>query len=107
MALEGLVQRNLDQMKRQRFGPLYGSGIVYAREDPGETYWQTIREVYATKRADCEDLSAALVSKYRASGVDPRARVDLRPGGAPGLWHVFVRRGDGSIEDPSKVLGMR
>lgn len=54
---------------------------------------------------DCDDLSAATVGTYRATGQDPGARaVVVRTG--PDRWHAVVRLSDGRIVDPSRWAGM-
>ncbi|MGP1665004.1 MAG: hypothetical protein ACTS5I_03625 [Rhodanobacter sp.] len=83
--------------------PLYESGVRYVREGPGHEKWQPITQLYARKMGDCEDLAAARCAELRLKGEDATIHVALI---RPGLIHIRVRRGDGSIEDPSKRLGM-
>lgn len=54
---------------------------------------------------DCEDLAAARAAELRVSGEDPGARA-VAYRSRPKTWHAVVRRGDGTVEDPSLVLGM-
>lgn len=105
-ALEALVYRDQRQLARGHFPPLYQAGVRYRRE-PGANHWQTAREVLAARSGDCEDLAAWRVAELRESGEDRKAYCMIRHGGRPGLWHILVRRGDGSTEDPSKILGMK
>jgi len=104
-ALEGFAFRCERQLERLRLPPLYSAGVRYRRERG--THWATPREVWRAKGGDCEDLSAWRIAELRLSGQDPEATFALRHSGKPGLWHVVVRRGDGTLEDPSAVLGMK
>ena len=107
IALETLATRALDELEHAQLPALYSSGVRYARERPGENYWATPLEVLRRRRGDCEDLSAWRIAELRHTGADPNATFVIRDGGKPGLWHIAVRRGDGRIEDPSAVLGMK
>ena len=101
--LEGLVLLNLSQLRRGLCPPLYHAGVRYQREPPGREDWFTAVKCFRKKHGDCEDLSAYLAASYRLVGIEARAVVrQVRPG----LKHVTVRLPDGTIEDPSKRLGM-
>lgn len=102
--LEGLVRLNQAQLRGSPLPPLYGSGIRYQREAGTGERWQSIRQLYQSRRGDCEDLAAALCAQKRAQGIP--CRVDLVRTG-PRLLHAIVRYPDGTIEDPSKALGMK
>lgn len=104
-ALEGLSQLATEQHAAQQLPPLYTSGVRYVRER-GTEHWQTPMELLTSGTGDCEDLSAYRVGELRASGVDPDASVVIERTG-PRTLHAIVRRGDGSLEDPSQALGMR
>jgi len=105
-ALEALVYRARKQIRRGGVPPLFESGVRYRRER-GANHWRTPKEVLAAGNGDCEDLAAWRVAELRESGADRKAYCMIRHGGRPGLWHILVRRGDGRVEDPSKVLGMK
>lgn len=94
---------------------LYQSGVRYQREDRceearegescSEERFVTIPELYRLGVGDCDDLAAARAAELRVLEKDRGARVlvlEIRPG----HYHVVVRRGDGTIEDPSARLGM-
>jgi hypothetical protein len=83
--------------------PLYSSGVRYDRRDASER-WQLPTETMARRRGDCEDLACWRAAELVLRG--ERARVGVRRTG-PRVLHAVVVRGDGSIEDPSKRLGMR
>jgi hypothetical protein len=102
--LEGLVRVNLRLLDRSALPPLYQSGARYRRERKGSEDWKTCERVYSSRSGDCEDLAAWRVAELRHAGeVDAVAIVV--PGG-PRIWHVQVMRANGSVEDPSRILGM-
>lgn len=96
-----------------RIPSLYRSGVRYQREDTKRCWaprnggcedWLTIREVLAQGLGDCEDLACWRAAELRVRAGEPATAVAIR---VPRVgWHIVVRRADGSIEDPSKKLGM-
>lgn len=106
--LDLLVQLNVDYLREHpQTPPLYKSGVRYRREPIGEEKWLTIPWVLKFKHGDCEDLAT-----WRAAELQVRVGENARP-----IWsgrvtprgrvyHIQVMREDGSIEDPSAVLGM-
>jgi hypothetical protein len=104
--LEGLIAINEDFHRSSGIAgdlpPLYRSGIVYRPEKNSEK-WLTAKQVYATGMGDCEDLTAIRVSELRTSGFDPGATAHIYQTG-PKRWHAVVKRSDGTIEDPTKIL---
>lgn len=86
--------------------PLYASGVRYRRER-GER-WMDAARVAAVGHGDCEDLASWRAAELRLAGdahASPVFTVRHLPGGRR-LFHVIVRRGDGTTEDPSRLLGM-
>jgi hypothetical protein len=88
--------------------PLYTAGVRWQKETPthgghNEERFLTIPLVRMLGWGDCDDLAAWRAAELQRSGERARAVVYAV---RPGLWHVVVRRGDGSIEDPSTRLGM-
>lgn len=84
--------------------PLYGSGVRYRRETVGAESWQLPSETARLGYGDCEDLACWRAAELRQQG--ERARVLVKQV-KPRLFHVVVLRQDGTIEDPSKRLGMK
>lgn len=87
--------------------PLYQSGVVYQRDQPGKEKWKTIPGVLRRGSGDCKDFASWRVAELLRRG--DRARVVLRKRQRPDgswLYHIVVQRGDGSLEDPSRILGM-
>lgn len=88
---------------------LYESGLRYAVEGPFNEEWKTIPVCLGGDVLDCEDAACWRAAELIVSGEDPDARPVFRGRRVSKrrrLYHVIVMRGDGSLEDPSKVLGM-
>jgi len=102
--LNRLVSLNRYLMRTRRVPPLYKSGVFYAREASGAKFerWQTCIECMRTRACDCEDLASWRVAELQERGEDAKIRLSLQSR----TWHVTVRRANGQIEDPSKILGM-
>lgn len=108
--LEALVLVNCSWLRgHPRTPTLYTSGVRYMEEPPGRDDWQDIPETLARGDGDCEDLACWRLAELRV-----RTFEDARPFvrctvSTPKhvVYHVQVRRSDGRIEDPSRVLGMR
>lgn len=108
-ALEGLTRLNETllsdaALRGGSLPPLYESGVRYRRE-PQEV-WRHVEDVYSEGWGDCEDLAAWRAAELRVSGEDPEASV-MTYKSAPHTYHAVVLRGDDSIEDPSRALGMK
>jgi hypothetical protein len=103
---------------------LYDSGVRYREEPPGQEDWLDVVSLYKDMFGDCEDLACALAAERRVyDGIHACATIrhkfikseDLRRQGYPKrsiprdgifLIHVLTELPDGTIEDPSKRLGM-
>lgn len=87
---------------------LYHSGVVYQREPPGQDDWDPVPIVLERGNGDCEDLAAwrcaELIRLGESASAIPKL-VQSNPDGTK-LYHILVRRGNGTIEDPSRKLGM-
>lgn len=106
VALDALVTLNVLMLRRNPGLPsIYSAGVVYQREPPRQLEnWKTIADLLVSKSGDCEDLASARAAELRVQGIAARPwliRINQR------LWHVVVRLPDGTIEDPSKRLGMK
>jgi hypothetical protein len=116
--LRGVVANNqliIRVYKRQGkpIPKLYESGVRYEREPwTDREEFADILTVLRRGWGDCDDLCAWRVAELRESGEpDADIRVYWRPVAwkqpkKPMLMHVQVRRADGSIEDPSRFLGL-
>ena len=104
-ALEGLVGVDEEILRRNPDLPtLYESGVKYKL--PPHRVWRYPHEIVRDGWGDCEGLSCWRAAELHVSGADPDARVMVYRSG-PRRWHAVVGRGDGLIDDPSIVCGMR
>jgi len=105
--LEALCSIDAAYLRRVPSTPaLYAADVRYLAEPDRVELWRAIPVVLAYRAGDCEDLVAWRCAELRVAGelATPVAeRFDTRAGP---VFHVRVRRGDGAIEDPSRVLGM-
>lgn len=107
-----LIQRGL-------LPPLYESGVVYGAEVGFEEFADA-HTCFARQVGDCDDLAAwrlAELQEEHARALVRGERNRLSPwpdvqlvskpiNGEQVLVHVLVRDWDGTVEDPSRVLGM-
>lgn len=100
-ALEGLVRLDQAELSGASYPPLYDAGVKYKRE-PKEV-WRPASIVLKDGWGDCEDLVAWRVAECRLQGDAATARVYQA---GPKTWHTVVEHADGTIEDPSRILGM-
>jgi hypothetical protein len=108
---EGLVRLNEWMFERADIAgvespSLYDSGIRYRREPQGREWWESAADAHgvATDRSgDCEDLAAYRCAELRVYEDDPDAMVRVIRT-RRGSFHAIVQRGDGSYEDPSRIL---
>ena len=108
--LDVLTAANVVSMRRKPRAPLYESGVRYQQEKRGpdgmrREEWLIVGELYRRGVGDCEDLGCARAGELQVQGERAYARAFPRRDRKPG-WHIKVVRGDGSIEDPSRILGM-
>jgi len=101
--LEAGTQINQMVMARQGLPPLLDSGIRYRREPVGQEQWICGDLLDERGFGDCEDLSMRLAAELRKG---ENARAVWRRIPEKNLFHIVVERGDGSIVDISKKLGM-
>jgi len=101
-AVESLVLQNVELMKRRSYPPLYSSGIRYREEPQGQDDWKTVDRTFADGVGDCEDVGGIRAAELRCMG-DHAAKVKvLRIDES--RFHAVVQRGDGVMEDPSRIL---
>ena len=106
VCLAALTRWNVVIMRVQDFPRLYASGVRY-RVEKGED-WRDACEVIARGQGDCEDLACYRAAELQCTG-EPAQAIPIEVGrdGDRREFHVVVRRANGTIEDPSAVLGMR
>jgi len=106
--LEALVLVNRLFLRSHHVRPLYQSGVRYQQEpdDGRPEEFAAIPVVLSRGWGDCDDLAPWRVAELQEAGEQASIRITWRRYGKRRLYHVLVRRGDGRIEDPSRLLGM-
>lgn len=79
--------------------------VRWQPEPPGQEHFDHAGKVLARGHGDCDDLAPWHAASLRVTGEDPDATAIVKRSG-PSRWHAVVRRGDGSIDDPSREAGM-
>lgn len=108
LLLEALTRADQLYLRENPATPaLYASGVRYQREPEGEEVWQGIAETLVQRWGDCEDLATWRTAELRMRGVraNPCFTSRVRADGVL-VYHIMVKWPDGSIEDPSRKLGM-
>jgi hypothetical protein len=108
-ALEAVTVAAAGQVRRGKVPPAAGvikaGRIKWMPEPPGDEHFDLPSTVVGRGWGDCDDLAPYHAGSLRATGTDPNARAFVKRSG-PTRWHALVRRGDGTIEDPSRHAGM-
>ena len=107
--LEALIAANIEYLRVCPSTPsLYESGVVYEEEPEDRDNWQDIPETLGLGTGDCEDLGCWRIAELRFRDEEHASPfITWREVGARTVYHIAVRRADGAIEDPSRLLGMR
>lgn len=108
-ALESVTRTNTGLIRSGKAPPaakmIKAGKVRWQPEPPGDEHFDLPGTVIGRGHGDCDDLAPWHAASLRASGIDPKARAIVKKSG-PRRWHAIVRRGDGSIEDPSLHAGM-
>ena len=105
--LEALVMVDLMYLRTHHTPFIYASGVRYQEEPRGEQEeFAAVPVILARGWGDCDDLAPWLCAYYRSLGEKARIRIQWKRTPNGKLYHVVVRRANGQIEDPSRVLGM-
>lgn len=106
-ALEVLTLADEAYLRRNPGTPdLYRAGVRYQAEPIPQEQWKAIPYVLRDKHGDCEDLAAWRVASYRVRGIAARPTFIWRKVGQVKIYHILVELPNGTIEDPSRILGM-
>lgn len=103
--LQSLTALNHRYLK-ERWTPLYESGVRYQRERRGQEQWAAVPIVLERGHGDCEDLACWRAAELQHRGIGARAIALEKPRRRGRLFHVVTQYPDGRIEDPSRKLGM-
>jgi len=102
LLLEALVVANIEYLG------IYESGVVYEEEPEERENWQDIPETLGLGNGDCEDLACWRIAELRFRAKEHATPfIRWREVGTRTVYHIAVLRTDGTIEDPSRLLGMR
>jgi hypothetical protein len=105
---DALVSLNLIYLQDHPATPsLYETGIRYVRDPVPVEDWQTIPELLYRGCGDCKSLACYRVAELLRQGVKAIVQFRWRGNGNRATFHIQVQLPDGTIEDPSKILGMR
>lgn len=99
----GLSAVNAVLLRKWTLPRLYDTDVVYKREPPRREDWWNVLEVLGHGFGDCEDLVAYRIGECLIDRTPAKPRI-YRSG--RGKLHVVVEFADGTIEDPSRLLGM-
>jgi len=101
--LEGMTGLNYQWMRaaRRDVPNLYRSGVRYRKEPDGQDQWLTASQLLSKGYGDCEDVACYQAAYYRAHGEPAIVKV-VRT--RRGKFHAIVQRGNGVLEDPSRIL---
>lgn len=106
--LEAQVRINQIYLRTHHVPLLYASGVIY-QEEPQTGYeeFACIEPIYKRGWGDCDDLAPWRCAELRNAGEKAKIRIQWKrqPSGQK-LFHIVVRRENGAIEDPSRILGM-
>lgn len=119
--MQGVIAQNRVLLRQARaagrpYPKLYQSGVVFKRErrplkgEPRIQQMVDLRTVLRRGGGDCKHLCAWRVAELQEEG-ERAANIKIywrtrREDGRPYIFHAEVRRGDGSVEDVSRYLGM-
>lgn len=112
LLLEAYTKINQWQMRQHKFAPLYKSGVRYQAEAPGREDWLDTPHLYSQGFGDCEDIACTYAAEMRErkklAAVPCIKFKDFKTssGQLITLIHVMTLMPDGTIADPSAVLGM-
>jgi len=105
--IEALYKIDLDWLQSHPRAPrLYESGVRYRAEPQGVEKWRAIPWVLELGQGDCEDLACWLAAEYTVRGIQARPVAHCRRRRNRRTYHILVQLPDGTLEDPSKKLGM-
>lgn len=115
-ALDAVVSLNCQTLEKFPRAPRLYSGhptIVFQPEPQGYDSIVDLCEVIRKGHGDCAHLAAWRKAELQVRDGEPEASLRItwlvktpRPGLRKRLFHVQITRADGSVEDPSVMLGM-
>lgn len=114
LMLEALTAANVVYLRFHPKTPkIYQSGVRYheelaeCRTCPIPEDWKSIPYILHDGEGDCEDLACWRVAELLMAGEQAQPTFTHRLIGNRLMYHILVKRQNGTIEDPSAKLGMR
>jgi hypothetical protein len=107
--LHALTMANRVLLRTHHVPKIYEAGVRWQNEpaDGSPEEFASCFVVISRGWGDCDDLAPWRCAELREAGENARIRITWRKKrSGMRVYHVLVRRGDGSIEDPSALLGM-
>ena len=108
--LDANVKVNRLYLATNKTPSIYQAGVRYREEDPRQGYedFAIVPAIIARGWGDCDDLAPWRVAELQNAGEHAEIRIQWKKIPNRGkLFHIVVRRANGSIEDPSRLLGMK
>jgi len=107
LLLDALVAIDVWSRRIWPFPSVYDGAVRYEAEPDGFELWASSPALFARGIGDCEDIAADRAAELVLEGVPARAVLSLESRTpVEDRWHVLVELPDGSLEDPSRALGM-
>jgi hypothetical protein len=112
--MDTLIETNIDEMLGYVIPTLYSSGITYEHtitegDERYDANWKDCIQCIVTKKANCKSLVAYRIAELRLNGFKASYSLIQKINDDEDQtqdWHVQVRHADGTLEDPSALLGM-
>lgn len=107
--LEALVTIDQLYLMTHHVPSIYQCGVVYREEPKSQPYedFAPIPSILSRGWGDCDDLAPWLCAECRMRGEKAKIRIQWKKLRDGKMYHIVVRHQNGSIEDPSRKLGMR
>lgn len=87
---------------------IYASGVKYINKDDIDApAWQDVSVCLAKGTGDCKDFAAWRCAELLEQGIDCRPCIQWRIIDGTSRFHALVEYPDGTLEDPSIMLGMK
>lgn len=110
LQLCSLIELVMTQARREvaALPDLYKSGAKYIPQPSAACAFRSPKDVHSRKGGDCKQLVVWRIAELREKARENATPRIIWLADKKGLSaHAQVRRADGTIEDPSLILGMR
>ena len=104
--LNALTLENLGILYYNNVPSIYQIAPKYKLKVADIDEWLDIPDIIKRKTGDCKDFACWRAAELMRQGESARPFIQYKKQGDVDLYHIVVQRGNGQIEDPSKLLGM-